>query len=283
VKTSGWYSRVFLFFLLAGGVFAQARGFINSAPVFNNPVPLFNPAPVFQGSFGNVVFPGGTAAPGVQRFFPNVAFPAGNAPKIYTPYTVTDPTRISAQFARGNRGVGAGFGVGGFGNGSRRFGSGVVAVPYYVPIYVGGYAGYSGYSDAPPPDPAAGPGPAAGPPPGGAQPNVIVVYPPASGPQVIGGAYGETAVAVPPPPPPPQPVAPAADQQASAFAPASYYLIAYKDHTIYSAVAYWVVGDTLHYFTTGATHNQVSLSLVDRDLTQRLNEELGNNLQLPNK
>ena len=60
-------------------------------------------------------------------------------------------------------------------------------------------------------------------------------------------------------------------------------MIAYKDHTIYSAVAYWVEGDTLHYFTTGATHNQVSLALVDRDLTQRLNEELGNNLQLPNK
>ena len=46
-------------------------------------------------------------------------------------------------------------------------------------------------------------------------------------------------------------------------------------------MAYWVEGDTLHYFTTGATHNQVSLSLVDRDLTQRLNEEAGNNLQLP--
>jgi hypothetical protein len=148
-------------------------------------------------------------------------------------------------------------------------------VPYYVPIYVGGYAGYSGYSDAPPPD--GGPGPAQA----GAPPNVIVVYPPAPAPQVIGGGYGETALAAPPGPP--QQAAPASDQQGSQFVPASYYLIAYKDHTIYSAVAYWVEGDTLHYFTTGATHNQVSLSLVDRDLTQRLNEEAGNNLQLPNK
>jgi endonuclease YncB( thermonuclease family) len=108
---------------------------------------------------------------------------------------------------------------------------------------------------------------------------VIVVYPPAPAPQFVGGGYGETALAAAPGPP--QPAAPASDQQGSQFVPASYYLIAYKDHTIYSAVAYWVEGDTLHYFTTGATHNQVSLSLVDRDLTQRLNEEAGNNLQLP--
>ena len=288
MKTSGWYSRVFLFFLLAGAVLAQGRGFVNPAPVFNA-APVFNPAPVFLGSFGNVVFPGGTAAtPGVQRFFPNAAFPAGNAPRIYTPFTVTDPTRISAQFGRGNRGVGVSNGFGVFGNGSRRFNNGVngvVVAPYFVPIYVGGYAGYSGYSDAPPPDAAAaGLGPA-GPAPGSAPANVIVVYPPASGPgpQVIGGGYGETGMALPPPPPPPQPVGPASasDQQSSPFAPASYYLIAYKDHTIYSAVAYWVVGDTLHYFTTGATHNQVSLALVDRELTLRLNDELGNNLQLP--
>jgi len=263
VKTSGLCLAIILF-LLATSAFAQGRGFVN-------------PAPVFQGSFGNVVFPAGTAAdPGVQRFFPSVGFPAGNPPKIYTPFSVTDPTRIGAQFGRGNRGFGAPFGSAGFGNG-RRSGTGVVAVPYYVPIYVGGYAGYSGYSDAPPPD--AGPGLAQGPPQGGAPPNVIVVYPPAQAPQVFGGAYGEPGVAGPPPPP--QPAAPASDQQGSQFVPASYYLIAYKDHTIYSAVAYWVEGDTLHYFTTGATHNQVSLSLVDRDLTQRLNEEAGNNLQLP--
>lgn len=288
MKNSG--SAVILLVLLACGAFAQGRGFIN-------PAPAFSPAPVFQGSFGNVVFPGGTAAdPGVTRFFPNVAFPAANPPKIYSPFTVTDPTLVSARFGQGNGGFGAGFrgGIGGgFGRGNG-FGRGtgvVVAVPYYVPIYVGGYAGYSGYGgDAPPPDAAAGP--AQGPPPGGAPPNVIVVYPPASGPPippVFGGAYGDIAAGPIPPPSPAQPVGagpapgPASPDQSSAFVPASYYLIAYKDHTIYSAVAYWVEGDTLHYFTTGATHNQVSLALVDKDLTQRLNEELGNNLQLPNK
>jgi hypothetical protein len=61
----------------------------------------------------------------------------------------------------------------------------------------------------------------------------------------------------------------------------SHYLIAFKDHTIYSAVAYWVDGDTLHYFTSGNTHNQASLSLIDRDLTERLNKESGLDVSLP--
>jgi hypothetical protein len=39
--------------------------------------------------------------------------------------------------------------------------------------------------------------------------------------------------------------------------------------------------DTLHYFTAGNTHNQVSLSLVDRDLTLRLNKESGVDIKLP--
>ena len=60
-----------------------------------------------------------------------------------------------------------------------------------------------------------------------------------------------------------------------------HYLIAFKDHTIYSAVAYWVQGDTLHYFTDGNTHNQVSLALVDRDLTAKLNKDSGVEVKLP--
>jgi hypothetical protein len=59
------------------------------------------------------------------------------------------------------------------------------------------------------------------------------------------------------------------------------YLIAFKDHTIYSAVAYWADGDTLHYFTSGNTHNQASVSLIDRELTERLNKELGTDFKLP--
>jgi len=61
----------------------------------------------------------------------------------------------------------------------------------------------------------------------------------------------------------------------------SHYLIAFKDHTIYAATAYWVDGDTLHYFTAGNVHNQASLALVDREFTVRLNKEAGVRVNLP--
>jgi len=51
------------------------------------------------------------------------------------------------------------------------------------------------------------------------------------------------------------------------------YLIAFKDHTIYAALAYWLEDNTLHYVTNQNTHNQVSLDLVDRELSGRLNRE----------
>ncbi len=54
--------------------------------------------------------------------------------------------------------------------------------------------------------------------------------------------------------------------------PQNYYLIAYKNHAIYSALAYWVEDKTLHYVTTQNTHNQASLDLIDLDLTKSLNQ-----------
>jgi hypothetical protein len=56
-------------------------------------------------------------------------------------------------------------------------------------------------------------------------------------------------------------------------APQRYYLIAYKDHSVYSALAYWVEGDTLHYVTTQNTHNQASLALIDLQQTTKLNAD----------
>jgi hypothetical protein len=50
-----------------------------------------------------------------------------------------------------------------------------------------------------------------------------------------------------------------------------YYLLAFKDGSVYTAFAYWVEGDTLHYVTSMRVHNQASLTLVDRALTERLN------------
>jgi hypothetical protein len=60
-----------------------------------------------------------------------------------------------------------------------------------------------------------------------------------------------------------------------------HYMLAFKDHTVYAAIAYWIDGDTLHYFTEGNTHNQASLSLVDRELTNRLNKGTGVQVSLP--
>ena len=71
------------------------------------------------------------------------------------------------------------------------------------------------------------------------------------------------------------------DMDANPPAEPAHYYIALKDHQVYLAVAYWVEGSTLHYFLAGNTHNQVSLSLVDRDLTQRLNRESGTEVKLP--
>ena len=59
------------------------------------------------------------------------------------------------------------------------------------------------------------------------------------------------------------------------------FLIAFKDHTIYAALAYWVEGDTLHYVTNQNAHNQVSLDLVDRELSDRLNRERQVDFRLP--
>jgi hypothetical protein len=54
--------------------------------------------------------------------------------------------------------------------------------------------------------------------------------------------------------------------------PRSYYLIAYRNHAVYSAIAYWVEDKTLHYVTTQNTHNQASLDLIDLELTKSLNQ-----------
>jgi hypothetical protein len=51
-----------------------------------------------------------------------------------------------------------------------------------------------------------------------------------------------------------------------------YYLLAFKDHSVYSAITYWIEDKTLHYVTPQNTHNQASLDLVDLDFTKKLNQ-----------
>jgi hypothetical protein len=121
---------------------------------------------------------------------------------------------------------------------------------YYDPYYGSGY----GYG-APPAAPVYAPVPGSPAPP--QQPVIINQYfgvqgsqpqtngpDPASEPQAAGGVIGT---------------------------PQNYYLIAYKNHAIYSALAYWVEDKTLHYVTTQNTHNQASLDLIDLALTKNLN------------
>ena len=59
------------------------------------------------------------------------------------------------------------------------------------------------------------------------------------------------------------------------------YLLAFKDHTIVQALGYWMEGSTLHYVSVEHSLNQASLDLIDRDLSQRLNDERGVEFKLP--
>jgi hypothetical protein len=74
------------------------------------------------------------------------------------------------------------------------------------------------------------------------------VGPPASSPMRVYEA----------PPPPPEPQEP-------------MYFIALKDGWVYTTSEYWVEKGTLHYITTHGKHNQVSLDLVDRQTSAKLN------------
>jgi hypothetical protein len=63
-----------------------------------------------------------------------------------------------------------------------------------------------------------------------------------------------------------------AEDTDAAPATSKYYLLAFKDHSVYSALAYWVEDKTLHYVTPQNTHNQASLDLVDVEFTKQLNQ-----------
>jgi hypothetical protein len=215
------------------------------------------------GGWGNVAFPALGHAPTGGNPWGNVAFPA--------------IPQGSAAFTPAARGTGNHYGglVNGFGaygstsHGNRRSHSSGI---YAYPVFVGGFGYGPGYGNGPdqsaPPSDAASPNPAAPPP--------VVIN------QYFGQAQPDQG--------PPQDASSGsnfhfyqapANSEAPPSADTTYYLIAFKDHTIYSAVAYYTEGDTLHYFTSGNVHNQVSLSLVDRQLTDQLNRERNVQVRLP--
>jgi len=217
------------------------------------------------GGFGSVLYPG-----------------MGHAP------TATPPL---GQF--GSRGYSHGFLNPGH-VGHPNHGAAVI-VPY--PVYYGGYYGYdpsayaNGYGPAPegayPDDGSQGPG----------LPSVVInqnFVPPQANPQVR--EYNGDQQAQPQTPSQDQsgmklyqapPSHPYADAAAAATArPAAsdqptIYLIALRDHTIVQALGYWMEGSTLHYVSAEQTLNQLSIDLVDRDLSQRLNDERGVEFRLP--
>jgi hypothetical protein len=218
---------------LATGLFAQHRGGFS------------NPRPFAQGTFGNVVFPGG-------------------GPRLTVPGAITDPTfamRLGATVGR--QGLWRRPSVPGTRRPGIVFLYGYPVFVYGYPLFVGGYPA-NDYPAEPAPQ---------------EQPNTTVMDPPQPAPAIVERFGSDDAQD------PTTPTAAADDLQPVEEPPStaepSHYLIAFKDHSIYSAVAYWVDGDTLHYFTSGNTHNQASVSLVDRDLTKRLNEESGLELKLP--
>jgi len=241
-------------------------------------------------SFGSVVFPGGTSttSPTITRNFGSVVFPGGVAtPPVNTGGTSFGFTRGSTVFNGFNgsffpsNGVvnsrnGRGLGV----NGRRGGGGGRNnATPYVFayPVFIGG--GYDDSYGMPQPELPMQP-----PQQQQQQPNVIV-FPPQQQPQRANPTM------IQPGPDGQYPItqrqqgtiyeAPRDANDPASGADSAHYLVAFKDHTIYSAVAYWVDGETLHYFTTGNTHNQASISLIDRELTNRLNRELGLDFRLP--
>ncbi len=168
-------------------------------------------------------------------------------------------------FNRGgfNRGfVGSRFGRGFGFRGSSRFAFGFGFGLGY-PYYGWGYPGYYGYNDYYP---------------------YSYYYPPAytygypsyydSGPVVVNQNYG-----TPDPPPPPARIREYAPSQEPGREP--LYLIAFTDHRITAAVAYWVEGDTLHYVTREHEHKQVPLDGVDRSFSEQLNRDRRVEFHLP--
>ena len=156
---------------------------------------------------------------------------------------------------------GGGWGYSGFrgGSGYRSYG-----YPGYYGGYYGGFYGYSYwpgyYDDSYSPygyypysyDPS---------------PNVTVIYP-APAQSAPSGVYAERA----------NPVVRNYDEYGQEIKPSSggvapIYLLAFTDHVIRAAAAYWVDGKTLHYLTLEYEQKQAPLDTVDRDLSLQLNRE----------
>jgi hypothetical protein len=158
---------------------------------------------------------------------------------------------------------------------SRGRGRTQVVVPYAYPVYVGGYGYGYGYGTDPNAQPAPQPAP-----------TDVYAYPPqqAQPPVIIYQTFVAPGAQPPAEPEPDTGVYQAPSRPSTESAPGAkvpVFLIAYTDHSVYTAVAYWVEDDTLHYITTDGKHNQASLSLIDRKMSEDLNKERDIDFRLP--
>ncbi len=224
---------------------------------------------------------GGHRTFGSRSGFGNILFPGtGSPPPLRNP--LMQPFTSFAH--RLGSTVGGGYGPAL----THRFPRNYYATPYYsapyvVPVYTGGYyTGYAGYAPAPPQPPqevtVTVQNPAA------QQPPVIInQYFGTSGPQGVetqpGATDSNSATSglrhYQAPIPSFKPPEPAEDAEPTV------YLIAYKNHSIYPALGYWMEDDTLHYITLEGSHNRASLELIDVEMSNRLNRERDIDFRLP--
>jgi hypothetical protein len=182
--------------------------------------------------------------------------------------------RVNGWYGSGYGGYHSGYGAGRSSNGYARQGALVAPIYVAVPVY-GGYGYGPDYAD-PTQDQTSPPQ---------STPSVIVNqnYVPDHAnpmvrevPQSAGQDDVESYQAPGPPPAEPSPSETNADSDQPTM-----YLIAFHDHTIVPALAYWTEGNMLKYVNIDHGINQASLDLVDRDLSRLLNEQRNVDFRLP--
>jgi hypothetical protein len=200
--------------------------------------------------------------------------------------TATPPVGQFVAAAHGGGGYSRGFANPGRASHPQHASTVIVPYPVYYGGYYGGAYGYGGDPSAAGYAPGYGSGYVDDGSNGPGVPSVVInqsFVPPQANPQVREYTGDQTQ--------PDQsglklyqapPSHPYADAQRAANSDQpTIYLIAFRDHTIVQALGYWMQGSTLHYVSAEQTLNQVSIDLVDRDLSQRLNDERGLDFRLP--
>lgn len=236
-----------------GGMPPGARpGPAPAPPTIRYPAPAARQS-FSTGGYGNVVFPGTGGPP-----------PVGS---------IVDPgfgSRLSATVQ--GRPYGYGYSrPAPHGGGGRQ-----VVIPYAYPVVIGGFDSYYNQSAMPPAEPAY------------TAPTVVInqTYTPdvlhPSVREYSEGALPESTMktidgirpAVPEPPPAPA-VGPMPTGNPAAEAKATIYLIAYRDGSVYQALGYWYEGETLNYVTPRGNINRATMDLIDRETSEKLNQERG--------